>query len=277
MGGKSIIMPFTKALTGNSEIPSETADMGLGGITTSEDTARRQLRVKAFGENQLASLLSGDDVMDRIANAYADYWAAEYTKILLSTCKGVFASLTDHVNDISALVGDLALFNSSGAIDTKFILGDAADKLTAVSVHSAVYAYMLKQDQIATVPASDGNGTISVYTPLNARVIMDDAVPYDNGTKKGSMYLFGGGAMGFVESNEGIVSSEIYRAPLKGLGESALINRKQFVLHPLGVEWNEPVAAPVSPTNVQLEAATNWTKKKKMKNIALAEFKFKIV
>jgi len=277
MGGKSLIMPFTKALSGDSEIPSETEDMGLGGITTSEDIARRQLRVKAFGENALASLLSGDNVMDRIANAYAAYWSAEYTKILLSTCKGVFASMTDHVNDISALTDSASLFTSSGAIDTKFILGDSADKLNAVSVNSAVYAYLLKQDQIDTIPASDGNGTITVYTPLNARVIMDDAVPYDNSTKIGSMYMFGAGAMGFVESNEGIVSSEVYRAPLKGLGENALINRKQFVLHPLGIQWNEPTANPISPTNTQLAAAANWTKKKDKKNVALAEFKFKIV
>lgn len=75
-GGKTIIMPFVKPLSGDSEIPSEDDDMAINNITTSTDTARRQLRVKAFGENQLASLLSGDDVMDRIAEAFGDYWSA---------------------------------------------------------------------------------------------------------------------------------------------------------------------------------------------------------
>lgn len=275
-GGKTIIMPFVKPLSGDSEIPSEDDDMAINNITTSTDTARRQLRVKAFGENQLASLLSGDDVMDRIAEAFGDYWSAEYTKILINTCKGVFGALSDHVNDISEEEGDAALFNASAAIDTKFILGDAANKLTAVAVNSAVYAYMLKKDQIETIPDSEGNGEITVYAPLKARVIVDDAVPYDNTTKVGSMYLFGQGAFGFVESDKGIVPAEIYRDPLKGLGDNALITRKQFVLHPLGVEWNEPTADIVSPTNADLATAARWKRTREKKNVALAEFRFKI-
>ena len=171
-GGKTLVMPFVKLLSGDSEIPTEDTDIGINGITTSEDIARRQLRVKGFGENQLASLLSGDNVMDRIADGIADYWATDYTKILLATCKGVFAKLTDKVNDISKKADAAALFNTSDAIDTKFILGDSSDAIGAVDVNSAVYAYMLKQDQVVNIPNSDGKGSITMYKPLMARVIV---------------------------------------------------------------------------------------------------------
>ncbi|MCD3223791.1 major capsid protein [Clostridium botulinum] len=275
-GGKTIIMPFVKPLSGDSEIPSEDNDMEINGITTSEDIARRQLRVKAFGENQLASLLSGDNVMDRISEGLSDYWANEYTKILLSTTKGIFAACTNKVNDISSLSDNKSLFNVSAAIDTKYILGDAADNIGAVAVNSAVYAYMLKEDQITNIPTSDGKGAIKVYKPLMARVIVDDSLPYDNSTKVASMYMYGGGAFGFVENLSGIIGTEIGRHELKGLGDNFIITRKQFVMHPLGIQWKEPSVSPVSPTNKDLETAKNWQKVKEDKHLYLAEFKFKI-
>lgn len=276
-GGTTLVMPFVKPLSGDSEIPSQDGDLIINNIQTSQDTARRQFRVKAFGENELASILSGDNVMDRISNGISDYWATEYTKILLATCKGVFAKLTDRVNDISGKTDNAALFNTSDAIDTKFILGDSANNIGAVAVNSAVYAYMLKQDQIATIPNSMGTGSITVYKPLMAEVIIDDAIPYDNVTKSASMYLFGKGAFGFVENNSNIKGTEIGRNALKGMGDNFLITRKQFVLHPLGVQWSEPTTAiPVSPTNADLATAARWSAVKEKKNIYLAEFKFKI-
>ena len=270
-GGKTIHMPFVKPLSGDSQIPTEDGDLSINNITTSEDLARRQFRAQVFGENQLASILSGDNVMDRIAEGFGDYWATEYTKILINTTKGVFASLTGHVHDKSTTV-----FSVGDAIDAKFLLGDAHDKIGAVAVHSKVYALMLKQDQIENVPTSDGNGVIKIYKPLQCEVIVDDAVPYNNSSKVASMYMFGRGAFGFVEDLTGIVGTEIYRDPLKGLGDNALINRKQYVLHPLGVKWDEPEGERISPTNAELATGDNWSKVYEDKNIALAEYKFKV-
>lgn len=270
-GGKTIHMPFVKPLSGDSEIPTEDSDMTINNITTAEDIARRQLRVKAFGENQLASLLSGDNVMDRIADAYADYWNAEYTKILISTAKGVFAKLTNKVHDKST-----AAFSVSDAIDAKFLLGDAHDKIGAVAVHSKAYALMLKQDQIENIPNSEGTGIIKIYKPLQCEVIVDDSIPYESGENKTSMYMFGKGAMGFCEDLLGLVGTEIHRDPLKGLGDNTLIQRKQFVLHPLGVKWTDTTCTGVSPTNAELATAGNWEKVAEDKNIALCEYKFKV-
>lgn len=275
-GGKTTVMPFVKPLSGDSQIPSEDDDMEVNTIKTSNDLARRQFRVNAWGENELASILSGTNVMDRISNAVSDYWATEYTKILISACKGVFKGLSDHVNDISDKSGKDALFNTSDAIDTKFILGDASDNITAVAVNSMVYAFMLKNDQIENIPASDGKGTIPTYRPLMARVIVDDAVPYSPYTKTGSMYMYGAGAFGFVESTANIVATEIARSPFRGMGDNALINRKEFVLHPLGVQWDEPTEDIVSPTNAGLATGARWKRVKEKKNVYLAEFRFKI-
>lgn len=269
-GGKTIHMPFVKPLSGDSEIPTEDSDMQINNITTSEDVARRQLRVKAFGENQLASLLSGDDVMDRIAEGFADYWASEYTKILINTCKGVFGAVTGKVHDKSS-----ELFSVNDAIDAKFLLGDAHDKISLVAVHSKVYALMLKQDQIDTVPNSAGTGTIKIYKPLECEIIVDDSVNYSSHDHTASMFMFGKGSFGFCEDLYGLVGAEIYRDPLKGLGDNALINRKQFTLHPLGIKWTENTCSGVSPTNTELATSANWEKVAEDKNIAMCEYKFK--
>lgn len=273
MGGKTLHLPFIKPLSGDSEIPSEDGDMSVNNISTGDDIARRQLRVKAFGENQLASLLSGTNVMDSIADAYADYWAAEYNKILISTAKGVFAKLTDKVHDKSAD----SLLSAGDAIDAKFLLGDAHDKIGAVAVHSKVYALMLKQDLVENIPTSEGTGVIKVYKPLQCEIIVDDAIPYDSSNNTASMYMFGKGSVGFCEDLAGLVGTEIHRDPLKGLGDNALIQRKQFVLHPLGVKWTESSVAGVSPTNAEIATADNWEKVALDKNIALCEYKFKTV
>lgn len=89
--------------------------------------------------------------------------------------------------------------------------------------------------------------------------------------------MFGKGSVGFCEDLAGLVGTEIHRDPLKGLGDNALIQRKQFVLHPLGVKWTESSVAGVSPTNAEIATGDNWEKVALDKNIALCEYKFKTV
>lgn len=276
-GGKTITMPFTKPLSGDAQIPSQDTPVTINNMTTTTDTARRQILMNSWGENQLASLLSGHNYMDDIATRVSDWWSTQFNKTIISTCKGVFASanMTTNRLDISGATGGAANFSLVSILKAKFMLGDAHDKITAVAMHSQAYREFLALDQIATIPLTDGTGTIQQFKPLLCGVLVDDAIPYDPETGITSIYMYGEGVFGYVCSGAGIIEDEIYRDPRIGMGQQQWITRRQFVLHPLGIEWSEP-ANMSFPLASDLEVGARWTRKKEVKNLPLVEFKYKL-
>ena len=269
-GGTLLQMPFWTDLTGADEVLSDAAALTPQNIAASKDSARLHARGKAWGVNDLAKALSGDDPMAQIDNLVADYWARRFQALLISTLKGVFAaaSMSGNVHDISAVAGADA-FTGSTFIDAAHKLGDAESKLTAVMVHSLVFATMRKQNLIEFIPNSEGVYNIPTY--LGKRVIVDDSMPVTSGVY--TTYLFGEGAIGYGEG-EAPVPTETDRDSLAG--EEYLINRRHFIMHPRGVKWNEASVAGEFPTNAECEAAANWTRVYENKNIRIVKFVHKI-
>ena len=269
-GGTLLQMPFWTDLTGADEVLSDAAALTPQNIAASKDIARLHARGKAWGVNDLAKALSGDDPMAQIGNLVADYWARRFQALLISTLTGVFAaaSMSGNVHNISAITGADA-FTGSTFIDAAHKLGDAESKLTAVMVHSLVFATMRKQNLIEFIPNSEGVYNIPTY--LGKRVIVDDSMPVTSGVY--TTYLFGEGAIGYGEG-EAPVPTETDRDSLAG--EEYLINRRHFIMHPRGVKWNETSVAGEFPTNAECEAAANWTRVYSNKNIRIVKFVHKI-
>lgn len=269
-GGTLLQMPFWTDLTGADEVLSDSAALTPQNIAASKDVARLHARGKAWGVNDLAKALSGDDPMAQIGNLVAEYWARRFQALLISTLKGVFAasSMSGNVHDISAVTGADA-FTGSTFIDAAHKLGDAESKLTAVMVHSLVFATMRKQNLIEFIPNSEGVYNIPTY--LGKRVIVDDSMPVTSGVY--TTYLFGEGAIGYGEG-EAPVPTETDRDSLAG--EEYLINRRHFIMHPRGVKWNEASVAGEFPTNAECETAANWTRVYSNKNIRIVKFVHKI-
>lgn len=269
-GGTLLQMPFWTDLTGADEVLSDAAALTPQNIAASKDVARLHARGKAWGVNDLAKALSGDDPMAQIGNLVAEYWARRFQALLISTLTGAFASssMSGNVHDISAVTGADA-FTGSTFIDAAHKLGDAESKLTAVMVHSLVYASMRKQNLIEFIPNSQGVYDIPTY--LGKRVIVDDSMPVTSGVY--TTYLFGEGAIGYGEG-EAPVPTETDRDSLAG--EEYLINRRHFIMHPRGVKWNEASVAGEFPTNAECATAANWTRVYSNKNIRIVKFVHKI-
>lgn len=269
-GGTLLQMPFWTDLTGADEVLSDAAALTPQNIAASKDIARLHARGKAWGVNDLAKALSGDDPMAQIGNLVAEYWARRFQALLISTLTGAFASssMSGNVHDISAVTGADA-FTGSTFIDAAHKLGDAESKLTAVMVHSLVFATMRKQNLIEFIPNSEGVYNIPTY--LGKRVIVDDSMPVDTGVY--TTYLFGEGAIGYGEG-EAPVPTETDRDSLAG--EEYLINRRHFIMHPRGVKWNEAAVAGEFPTNAECATAANWTRVYENKNIRIVKFVHKI-
>lgn len=270
-GGTILNMPFWNDLIGDSEILSDTNPLTVNHITTNKDMARLHARGKAWGANDLAKALSGDDPMRAIGDLVAAWWNRDRQKMLYSTLKGVFsaASMAANTHDISVAAGIAAVISASTIVDAQQKLGDAADKLTAFSMHSAVYA-KLQKDQLIEYKKDPVTGVdFAVY--LGKRVIVDDGHPNNAGVY--TTYLFAPGAIGFG-NGAAPVPTETDRDTLQG--DDILINRQHFILHPRGVKWTEDTVVGVSPTNTEIENPANWTRVYENKNIRIVQFKHKI-
>lgn len=274
-GGITMNMPYWKDLTGDDEVLSDQTPLTPGKINADKDIAALLLRGRAWGANELAGALAGDDPMAAIGDRVADYWSRQEQKILVSVLKGVFASasMANHVADKST-----AVISGNMVLDAKQLLGDSADQLQAIMMHSAVYTELQKQNLIQYTTTSDGKITIPTY--LTYQVIVDDGMPVEtvgegaSAYKVYTTYLFAKGSIGRGEGTPvSLTPTETDRDSLAG--EDILINRRALVLHPFGVKWiGNPVG--VTPSNAELATGTNWQRVYEDKNIGIVAIKHKI-
>lgn len=277
-------MPFWEDLDGDSEVMADDGSLTPGKIGSNKDVARKQGRARAWGANGLSALLSGDDPMGAIANSVAQYWVREDQKILLSTLKGVFASesMKDHVYDISEADttnnAEAQYLAGETFVDATQKLGDAKDGLTAVMMHSAVEAYLVKRQLIEYVTTvNELNMNVKIPYFMGKRVIVDDAMGFDPSSTIGEMYLFGSGAIAYGKgTHKDILGTEVARDSMASSGEDYLINRKIFIMHTRGVKWTEASVAGDFPTNAELAMGTNHQLVFDPKAIRVVKHTFKI-
>lgn len=270
-GGKLINMPYWKDLTGDDEVLSDSSALTVDKIQAGQDIAALLMRGKAWSANDLAKALSGDDPMRAIGDLVVRYWLAMEQKVLINTLTGAFgaSNIGDNAYDISSEEGDSAKISGSSFIDAKTKLGDNSDKLTAICMHSAVFAALEKQNLISYIPNSEGKVDFPRY--MEKRVIVDDGCPATEGVY--TTYLFGEGAIGRGEG-KAPVPTETDRDSLAG--DDILINRRHFILHPRGIKFTNASVAGTSPTNTELATADNWERVYDNKAIRIVQFKHKI-
>lgn len=278
--GSIFDMPFWNDLSTGSSVLSDSSSLTPKKLTQSKDRAVKHFRGDSWQSNDLAGILAGDNPQERVRDMLADYWARDMqSEILVPSLTGIFATAlaSTHVNDVAIEDGDNAaesnLVSSDNIIDTAKLLGDAWKRVRAIVVHSVVHARMQKLGLIETEQLQDQD--ISVETFLGRRVIEDDGVPVVAGGTSGNKYttyLFGPNAIGFgdgsdaLDDNSGAMALETDRDSLAG--NSILISRRQFIMHPRGVQFSgSPSGA--SPTKTELENGANWTKAWEDKNIVL--------
>lgn len=265
-GGSLVNVPFWKDLTGDDEVLSESSPLTAGAITSGQDIAVLHARGRAWGVNDLAKALSGDDPMRVIGDMVAAYWARRMQAVTIASLTGAFAasSMSGLVHDIHAESGAAANFSGPTFVDACQKLGDAKDKLAAVIMHSYVQANLLKAGLIEF--RADAEGALTLPYFMGKRVIVDDTMP--TATGQYTSYIFGAGALGYGEGGAP-VPTETDRDSLQG--DDILINRKHFVLHPRGCKWKGTPSG-VSPTNVELAVGTNWERVYEVKSIRMVKF-----
>jgi len=261
-GGRTINMPFWRRIDGDSEVLSDVTPLTPMGIGTAKDVAVMHLRGNAWGANELASAIAGDSAMEAIASMVAEYWVRQEQRILISTLTGVFTSaamVAEHVLDRSS-----ETISAENTLDAKQLLGDAADQLAAIVMHSKTYTKLQKQNLIEFIP--NARGEIVIPTYLGYRTVTDDTVPYSGNVY--STYLLGNGVFGRGDGTPvDFTPVETDRDSLQGT--DYLVNRRAFVLHPLGVRWTGANISGEAPSNTELQDGANWERVYDRKHIGM--------
>jgi hypothetical protein len=162
-------------------------------------------------------------------------------------------------------------FNRDTFTDAVYTMGDAADGLRAIAVHSAVMKQMVKNDDIVYIPDSQGQLIIPTYMGL--RVIVDDGLPVVAGTTSGFKYtsvIFGEGAFGWGDGAP-INPVEVEREASQGNGAGieTLWTRKTWMLHPFGYK-NTGTPSDVSFSLAELIAAATWERVVERKSVPIS-------
>ncbi len=288
MGGGSIFhMPFWNDLTATesnvgSDDPAQESTPEK--IRADDERAHKHFRNQSWASMDLASAVAGDDPMKRVADLVADYWARDMQNTLIASLDGVIADNVandsgDMVHDVATdAVGapaDAELIGPDAVITAKQTMGDAAEDLTAIAMHSVPYSRLQKLDQIDFRNTSEKGSAGGLQIPfyLGYRVIVDDGCPAVVGTNRitYTSYLLGRGSVALGEGRAR-VPVEVDRLPAtgKGEGQEVLYNRRHFILHPRGIDFTAATVTGKSPTNTELRLATNWNRVYQRKSIRVA-------
>ena len=283
--GKKAELPFWKDLDGTEEVnysnddPADVA--GAQKLTQGEQTTRKAFVNKGWSVTDLASEVAmGAKAMDHIRSRTDAYFTKQWQRRLIAASNGVLADnvanfASDMVVDVASesVAGQSAttLFNRDALTNAVYTMGDAANELSALAVHSKIMAQMVKNDDIVYMPDSQGNLVIPTYMGL--RVIVDDGLTVTAGATDGFKYtsiIFGAGAFGYGNgSADTPVEIEREASQANGGGVETLWLRNTWILHPFGFEQvGNPSGA--SFTQAELATANVWNRVVDRKNVPMA-------
>lgn len=287
-GGRTVEMPMWDDLphdlgtSTRSKVVTDT-DTAItpAGLTTDYDLAVKHFRAQSFQVAPIINYVTGEDAAQVVLTRFAKWWMKEEQRLLLKTLTGVFADstvATNLSNDISieTTSTDPANLISSAAIEnTRFLLGDAFEKFTAIIMHSTPFQRLRLLNLIDFDKSSEQNA-VPIATYQGLRVLVDDGMTKTAGSGSGfkySSFLFGQGAIGRVDvpMKDGDPNIEVVRDPLKGTGAGQvdIVTRRYFLLHPRGIKYTGSLSGVVSPSDTDL-STDNWDQVWLTKNIRIA-------
>lgn len=234
----------------------------------------RLSRNQSWASADLASALGQKDPAEAIQEGVADYWALRLQAAFIATMKGVFGdndaapSGTEHTqydltNDVTGagFVDGVTNFTTEAFMDAAITMGDSADQLGLILVHSVVYNRMSKLQLLDFVPDAT-NPAVKIATYMGRVVVQDDSMPNTGGVFQS--WLFGSNAVR-LGVGSAKVPTEVERkaAAGNGGGQEVLYNRVEWMIHPTGHQYagTAPKGGPSNAaTSNNLAHASSWAR-----------------
>ena len=249
-------------------------------ISGSKMIWRKAMMNNSWSTMDLSRELALSDPLGAITNRIGHYWAVNNQTRLIQSAIGVLAdNVANDSGDMlytvySDIVTPLAANKISPAavIAAKATMGDHANALTVIAMHSVIFSELQLQEVIIYEKAAGTDIRFPTY--LGYRVVVDDSMPVVAGTNSPqyTTILFGAGA--FAQgSGTPTVPSELERIASQGDGggQDVLHSRATEIIHPIGFEFLSSAIAANSPSLAELAEAAQWNRVyAERKNIPMA-------
>jgi len=279
-GGTRITVPFFKPFLASEEHIKSTADWGASGkgyLTPQKINADSQVAAVmhdgfAWSADDLSRLGAGADPMAAIASYITDTVLRNRTAKLKAMLDGVLGvgGLSGHTVSVArtgaGTSAEANFLSAPNVIKASVVLGENANQVQYIAMHSHVYAYLRTIGQLVfstSALSSGGNiawgsGGVGITSTEVAnfagyRVIVDDQLTPTTSAQNGDSYpvmLFGAGAV-----QQGIQQDfrVEYERNILSKQDIASCDYHQL-LHIDGVSYK----GADNPDNVELAKAANW-------------------
>ena len=283
VGGVIGELPFFNPLATTAE-PNYTTDNPATVSTPEKISGDKQIYRKNMSHNSWSTMdlsreLALADPLGAITSGIGGYWATQSEKRVIQSAMGV---LNDNVandggdmvysiaTDSVAAITDAERISAEAVLFTKATMGDHAELLTTIAMHSVVYTRLQIQNLIVYIP--NARGEIVIPTYLGYRVVVDDSMPAVAGTNRitYTTILFSQGSVAYGVGSP-MVPSEQERVAGSGNGggQDILHSRRTEIIQPQGFQ-NTGTPAGQSLTLAELAAATTWDRVIARKKIGIA-------
>lgn len=241
-------------------------------IDAKDMTWRRLAFAKAYEAADFVASIAGADPMAEMSRQVANDLNIQKQSILISQLRGITAdNIANHggdmIVDLSSLAGDAGKISGTAVINARYTMGDYADQVKILAVHSVVANRLRILDQNNYIPASKTD--IGFDTYMGFRLLITDMMPVLSG--KYYSYLF---APNVVKYGEGGklrgVSVERQEKLARGGGKETLVIRHECSYCPLGYSYTGIPQVRKTPTIEELQQANSWTRVFARKNIPFA-------
>lgn len=252
-------------------------------VGAAAQVAQKDYRAKSWSAMELTSTVIGEDVPAYIASIAATYWTQDIQQNVLAKLKGIEVdNLANQSGDMVINVATDATGNATDAqsvtintiLDACQTMGDSADKLGVIIMHSQVFTNLMKREPGSFQAPS---ATVPFTTYYGKRVVIDDTGLVAQGTNRKTFttYILGQGAFAYGEAAFGRGTTIGYDDHSgNGGGEEKLFTRKQLLIHPQGYACSAVVSGNAkSPTLATYRAAGSFSRVFERKNVPIAILK----
>lgn len=239
-------------------------------ISSAKMIWRKCMANNSWSTMDLSRELALQDPMAAIVNRIGQYWATYSQLRLIQSALGVLADNDANDNDDmiysvatddAAAVGAAEKISSDAVIAAKSTMGDAANALSVIAMHSVLYSELQRQEVIQYEKAAGTNIMFPTY--LGYRIVVDDSMPAVAGSNRitYTSILFGAGAFAMGNGTPP-VPSELDRKPDTGNGggQDIIHSRITQIVHPIGFEFLSSAIGEDSPSLAELAEAAQWNR-----------------
>ena len=278
--GNVATIPIYKPLDANESGMEPLNNDGLTDNTPTEISGDKQTcmliqRMKAFKAKDFTKELTGANPMTLIRNKIAGYYAQVWEIELMNIAAAVLgvSALSNHVLDLASKDKQI----EAGTIYDveQAALGDMADGLGLIVMHSMIYKQYKKLDMVdfdKYTVAGMIKDAITLPTIAGKHVLVTDSYTKDSSGNY-LTYLFGEGAFLSCDKNNYDNQYTTDYDPETSAGVEKFYTKQGKVLHPNGISLAVDNIAKESPTKAELGTAANWSLKYNTKNVKMGLIK----